>query len=251
MTPEAQRLHVTLVAAFPAYVTGAFSELGYPLDRTTAEAIEEATAVLDAELGLELELPYREQRRSPLELFRAALEIVVLSLVDARVSPTNKESTMAEGDTYGLAPGSSSALGAGAHEAHLAWGAAKASAFMAERTAVSNDPVILLVTADRGDRDAILPVLKSPGVDCLTARNPAAVAGAIEQRAVLVAFVDLAHRSARGSVSRLVEAGVPTIVYGDGVDDLTETGLLAQGVRAVIRRRDFVANPARFLPPLA
>ncbi len=239
------------MAAFPAYVTAAFSERGYPLDRTTAEAIEEATAVLDAELGLELELPYREQRRSPLELFREALEIVALSLLDTGVFPTVAESTMVEGDTYGLAPGSSSALGAEAHETHLAWGAAKASAFMTGQAAVLKDPVILLVTADRGDRDAILPVLKSPGVDCLSARNPAAVAGAIEQRAVLIAFVDLVHRSARGSVARLVDAGVPTVVYGDGVDDLTETGLLAQGVRAVVRRRDFVANPARFLPPLA
>ena len=48
-----------------------------------------------------------------------------------------------------------------------------------------------------------------------------------------------------------LDAGIPTIVYGDDVDDLVETGLRAQGVRKVIDRHDFVADPARFVPRLA
>jgi hypothetical protein len=88
-------------------------------------------------------------------------------------------------------------------------------------------------------------------VECLATRNPAAIAAAVEERPILVAFVDLAHRSARGAVAQLLDAGIPTIVYGDNVDDLVETGLRAQGVRAVIPRDRFVADPTRFLPRLA
>ncbi|MFV9672932.1 MAG: hypothetical protein ACNYZH_06860, partial [Acidimicrobiia bacterium] len=131
MLSEAQSLHTALVAAFPDYVTAVFARQGYPLDRTSAESIEAATAFLDVELGMELEQQYREQRRSPLEIFRAALETVARDLCDAKVPPAASESTFAETDEYGLAPGGPAALGPEAHHAHLAWGAAKASAFMA------------------------------------------------------------------------------------------------------------------------
>ena len=88
MVPEAQRLHSALVSAFPAYVTTVFTKRGYPLDRTMASAIEEATAFLDVELAVVLDQEYREQRRSPLELFRAALEILASTLAESGVTPT-------------------------------------------------------------------------------------------------------------------------------------------------------------------
>lgn len=248
MVPEAQRLHSTLVSAFPAYVTAVFTERGYPLNRTMAVAIEEATAFLDVELAVVLEQEYQQQRRSPLELFRAALEMLAPTLAGAGMSRAATGLSTAEGDTYGLAPGSSSVLGSEAHDAHLAWGAAKAAAFVAGRSTTPREQAILLMAADRGEQDVLLPLLGSPGVECLAARNPAAIATAIEQRAVLIAFVNFAHRSARSAVTRLVEADVPTIVYGDGIDDLTETGLLAQGIRAVIERDVFLADPGRFVP---
>ena len=251
MVPEAQRLHSTLVSAFPAYVTAVFTERRYPLNRATALAIEEATAFLDVELAVVLELDYREQRRSPLELFRAALEMLATTLDYAGVSPALTAPATAGGDAYGLAPGSSSVLGSEAHTAHLAWGAAKAAAFTAGRSTTPTDPVILLMASDRGDQSRVVPMLSSPGVECLATRNPAAVAAAVDERPILVAFIDLAHRSARGAVARLLDAGIPTIVYGDDVDDLVETGLRAQGVRKVIDRHDFVADPARFVPRLA
>lgn len=250
MVPEAQRLHSTLVSAFPAYVTAVFTDRGYPLSRASAVAIEEATAFLDVELAVVLEQAYRDQQRSPLELFRAALEMLASTLADEGVSPSSTRFSTADGDTFGLAPGSSSALGPEAHEAHLAWGAAKAAAFVEARSATPAEPATLLVPADRGEQGVLVSRLKTPGVDCLAARNPAAVAAAIEQRTVLVAFVDLAHGSARDAVAQLLEADIPTIVYGDDIDDLAETGLLAQGVRKVILRSDFVADPARFLPRL-
>ena len=248
VTPESQRLHATFVAAFPAYVTASFTEHGYPLDRTMAEAVEKATAILDAELGVELDKAYREQRHSPLELFRLALEIVALTLSDTGVSPTVTQPSMVDGDPYGLAPGSSSALGSEAHGAHLAWGAAKAAAFVGERSAPRTEPVVLLMVADRDDRETITPLLGSPGVSCVLVRNPAAVADVIENGGILFAVVDLAHRSSRDAIARLRGAGVATIVYGDNIDELTETGLRAQGVRSVVDRHEFVANPERFVP---
>lgn len=251
MVPEAQRLHSTLVVAYPAYVTAAFAERGYPLNRTTALAIEKATAFLDAELAVLLEQDYRDQRRSPLELFRAALEMLATALGDSGVAPAPAASITVDGDTYGLAPGSSSALGPEAHEAHLAWGSAKAATFMVGRSTTPPEPATLLMSADRGEQDTLVLLLKSPGVECLAVRNPAAVAAAIERRAVVIALIDLSHRSARRAVTQLLEAGVPTLVYGDEVDDLVETGLRAQGVTAVVRRRDFIADPTRYLPHLA
>jgi hypothetical protein len=65
------------------------------------------------------------------------------------------------------------------------------------------------------------------------------------------ALVDLAHRSARDAIAQLVEAAVPIMVYGDAIDDLTETGLRAQGVREVVERRRLLADPSPFLPVIA
>ena len=51
--------------------------------------------------------------------------------------------------------------------------------------------------------------------------------------------------------AQLVEAAVPIMVYGDAIDDLTETGLRAQGVREVANRRRLLADPSAFLPLIA
>lgn len=83
MVPEANRLHAAFVAALPGYATAVFAERGYPLDRSAVESIDRATALLDVELGSELELPFREQRRSPLEIVRWVLEIPSSALADA------------------------------------------------------------------------------------------------------------------------------------------------------------------------
>ena len=85
----------------------------------------------------------------------------------------------------------------------------------------------------------------------LAARNPGAVANAIDRGTVVFAVVDLAHRSARESITRLTDATIPTIVYGASIDDLTEVGLRAQGVRNVVDRRRLLADPSAFLPQIA
>src|SRR5680860_89088 len=214
MIPEAQRLYTALIAAFPSYTTALLAERGYPLDRSSVEAIEQATAGLDAELAAELELPFAEQRRSPLELFRGALAVTAGSLAAAGVVLADSSGAVSETDPYDLAPGSSSALGPEAHTAHLAWGTAKAAAFVGERSPVKSTPAAMLMAGDRSERDQVLSAFKERGIVCRSVRNPGGVADAIGSRSVLVALVDWGHRSAGDAIYRLTAAGLTTVVYG-------------------------------------
>jgi hypothetical protein len=251
MVPEANRLHAAFVAALPGYATAVFAERGYPLDRSAVESIDRATALLDVELGSELELPFREQRRSPLEIVRWVLEIPSSALADAGVVPAATSGLMSGVDPYDLAPGSSSALGPDAHEAHLRWGVAKAAAFIRKREAAPGEPMVLVMADGRADREELTRAVEERGMRPLVARNPGGVASAIDGGLVVFALVDLAHRSARDAITQLVEASTPTIVYGDAIDDLIETGLRAQGVRGVVNRRRLLEDPTAFLPLIA
>ena len=159
MVPEAQRLHAAFVSALPAYATAVFVERGYPLDRSAVESIERATAVLDAELSSELELPFREQRRSPLEIVRSVLTIPSAALDEAGVAPVASPGLRYEDDPYDLAPGSSSALGHEAHEAHLRWGIAKAAAFTTTETHAPVQPDVLLMAGTRLYREELMAAI--------------------------------------------------------------------------------------------
>lgn len=251
MVPEAQRLHAAFVSALPAYATAVFAARGYPLDRSAVESIDRATAVLDAELGSELELPFREQRRSPLEIVRAALSIPGGALAQAGVVPAGASGPMSDVDPYDLAPGSSSALGPDAHDAHLRWGVAKAAAFISGEGTTPAEPVVAVMANGRVDREQLVQAVEDRGLLPSAVRNPGALAAAMDRGPVVFALVDLAHRSARDAITQLIEASVPTIVYGDAIDDLVETGLRAQGVRDVLSRRRLLADPLAFLPLIA
>lgn len=251
MVPEAQRLHAAFVATLPAYTTALFAERGYPLDRTSVESIERATAALDAELGAELELPFREQRRSPLEIVRSVLVIPGSALAEAGIPPTSPSGPRSDVDPYALEPGSSSDLGADAHEAHLRWGVAKASAFTTGPAPTPSAPEVLIMAGRRSDREELAAAVKSRGMLAAVVRNPGAVAGAIERESAVFAVVDLAHQSARDAIAQLVEAAIPTVAYGESIDDLAETGLRAQGVRDVVGRGRLLADPSAFLPLIA
>ncbi len=245
MVPEAQRLHASLVSAFPAYAIGRFSDRGYPLDRATVEAIETATAQLDLDLASELELPFVDQRRTPLEVFASALNTLTPILAsDGIEEPADAR----DGDRYALAPGSSAALGDAVHAASLAWGAAKAAAFTGGDPRGPSRPSVVVMTMDRGAREELCYAAVEAGYDCVAARNPSAVSEAIASDSVKLALIDLAHRAAHDAVARLGKAGVATIVFGAGVDDLTETGLLAAGVRSVVEREQLLSAPQDHLP---
>ena len=251
MVPEAQRLHAAFVAALPAYVTALFADRGYPLDRESVASIERATAFLDAELAAELELPFEEQRRSPLEMVRQALSILTTALDNDGVATNGVRNDMAEDDPYGLSPGSSSDLGQEAHEVHLRWGAAKAAAFTGVDVIIPAKPTVVVMAANRQDRNDLVTLIESHGLRCLPVRNPGAVAAGIDGGSVVFALVDLDHRSARDAIARLIAASVAVVVYGDSIDDLVETGLRAQGVRKAVDRQRLMANPAAFIPVIA
>jgi hypothetical protein len=248
MVPEAQRLRVAFVAAMPAYVTAVCAERGYPLDRATIEAIDEATAAIDAELEVELDQDFRAQRRSPLEIVRVALASVSRSLSDRGVAARDPSGRGSEEDPFGLAPGSSSDLGAEAHEAHLRWGVAKAAAFVGDAAPTLTKPAVVVMASDRAERESLVASIEGRGMSCVAVRNPGAVEASLSDRAVMVAIVDLAHRSARDAIDRFVEHGVTTIAYGDAIEDLLETGLRAQGVRHIVDRHRLLADPSGFIP---
>lgn len=245
MVPEAQRLHAALVSAFPAYTTRRFADRGYPLDRSTVEAIEAATAQLDLDLAAELERPFVEQRRTPLEVFEAALNTLTPTLLARGVEETPDAR---KGDPYALAPGSSAALGEAVQTAHVAWGAAKATALTRGDPRGPHRPTVVVMTMDRVARQQLCYAAEQAGYDCVAARNPSAVAGAVATDTVKLALVDLAHRAAYDAVERLGKAGVATIVFGAGVDDLTETGLRAAGVKSVVERDRLLGEPGEHLP---
>ena len=247
MVPEAQRLHAALVSAFPAYATALFAERGYPLDRSTAEVIETATARLDLELATELEQPFVEQRRTPLELFGAALGSLTDVLAAAGVvAPVDGRG--ASGDPYLLVPGSSAALGDTVQTAHVAWGAAKATALTRADPRGPQRPTVVVFTMDRVARQQLCEAAEQAGYLCDGPRNPSAVAGAVATETVKLAFVDLAHRAAYDAVARLTAAGIPTTVFGAEIDDLTETGLRAAGVRTVVERDRLLSEPEASFP---
>lgn len=251
MVPEAQRLQASFVAALPAYLTARFTEHGYPLDRASVESIEGATAVLSSELGHELALPFKEQSRSPLEIVRQVLVIPTEALAETGTPPVAASALMLENDPYGLAPGSSCDLGPAAHEAHILWGAAKAEAFTGAAPTVPSRATMVVMAENRADRDQLVALVEGSGLRCLAVRNPGAVAGAIESDSVVFALVDLAHRSARNAVDQLTASRIATVVYGDSINDLIETGLRAQGVRDVVERWRLMADPVAFIPVIA
>ncbi len=246
MVPEARRLHAALVSAFPAYTTAVFAERGYGLGRPVAEAIETATAQLDLDLAGELGRPFREQRRTPLEVFGEALNSLTSVLAEQGVpEPPDGRSA----DPYALAPGSPAVLGDAVEAAHRRWGSAKATAL----TGVTDRrdpqrPSIVVLTMDRVARQQLCDAAERAGFQCHGARNPSGVDNALATGAVKLAFVDLAHRAAYDAVERLTKAKVPTAVFGAAIDDLTETGLKAAGVRLVVERDRLLSAPEDHLP---
>lgn len=245
MIPEAQRLHAALVSAFPAYVTRRFAAAGYPLDRPSVEAIEAATTQLDLDLASELERPFVEQRRTPLEVFEDATGTLSAVLRAAGVDPPEGGRSA---DPYDLAPGSSAVLGEAVQKAHTVWGNAKAAAFATGNLRGPQRPIVVVLTMDRVVRQQLCSAAEDAGYHCVGARNPSAVAGAIAADHVKVGLVDLAHRASRETLKQLHDAGVRTIVFGSAIDDLTETGLLASGVGAVVDREALLKAPEEHLP---
>ena len=186
-----------------------------------------------------------------MEIVRQSVGVLTAELADDDVVPNAAPGVGPEGDPYGIAPGSSSDLGRDAHEAHLLWGVAKAAAFTGVEAVIHVEPTVVVMSASRHDRDDLVPLIASHGLRCIPVRNPGAVATAIDDGSVVFALVDLDHRSALDAIARLVAASIATVVYGDSIDDIVATGLRAQGVREVVDRQRFMADPAAYIPVIA
>lgn len=116
------------------YVGARLRGLGVDPEEFAVE-LDEAKQALGEALRTLLALPYREQRRGPLELFQEAMAVPTEILVRLQTDPPSRDAiaqAALPGDVYDLAPASSRALGEDVWAVHLSWGATKAAAIRAE-----------------------------------------------------------------------------------------------------------------------
>ncbi len=188
MLPAAQRLHAALVAE---------------LRRRGGDA-----GWLDEQLRALLSQPFPEQRETPGELFRQALEAAGLD------------------DTP---------LGGDAHQAHLAWGVAKAQAFAS--------PSVLYVGNDLMDRSKIAAAAEAAGLALRVAAG-----GDPDPAGAVRAFVDLSRPGADDAIRTLAAAGVATIAFGPHVDDVALVRARSLGADDALARSVFFRRLPELLP---
>ncbi|MFQ5555451.1 MAG: hypothetical protein ACE5GC_08805 [Acidimicrobiia bacterium] len=249
-----EALVAAFVAVFPEYVAAGIVGLGEDPDRFAA-AIGDGTKWLADELSAELALPPAVQRKSPLEIFRAALSYPTAAMTAAGVEAVPRDPSAVDalpGDTFGLAPASSRELGEAAWGAHVAWGVAKAEAVAGVVPAGPARDVTLagiaLVTTNLMDRTRIQDVVTASGLGFAVWRNPGGVAAGLDGGAPAMALVDLTHPAVDEIVTMLSAAVVPTIVYGPHVDDIAMARVRALGATDVLPRSRFFRRLPDLLP---
>ena len=182
-----------MAAAYRPYLANVAAEFDI------ADAVAAGEAWLSAELAELAATPFVLQRRAPLELFQESMRLPTEAL-DALGVPKPSRSAVAAaalpGDAYGLAPASTQDLGPEAWEAHISWGAAKATAI---RT-------VAWFGRDWADRSKIE-----------AAATNASLAVAVAPDDLMVCFrvlVDLEFADAGAIVDSSVSTGLPTVAYG-------------------------------------
>lgn len=233
MDAVATRLRSTFVAAFRPHLRSRLEERGWSLPE---EAFVSGEAWLAAALRDLLTLPVDQQVRGPLEVFQEAMAIPTRALVAAGVPAVPRDPAAVAalpGDTHDLAPASSSELGEAAWQAHLAWGAAKASVFRAVVGLLSGN----LLDVDRIER-AVAP------------RRMVSVGPRDEFSGLRVVFVDLEHPDADVTIAAAHAARVPVIAFGPHVDDLAMVRARSLGAKDALPRSRFFRDPASLVPPL-
>jgi hypothetical protein len=258
MTPEAERLHGALLDAYPRWIHTRLDERGIAPPPGVEGAIVAGAALLDELLRALFSVQPGEQRRTPLELFREALRAPTEALRAAGVPPVERDELQVAAlpeDPYDLAPGSSEELGEDVWAAHLAWGVAKAEdvAGMVPVSPASNHaaarPAAVLISSDLMDRSKIQSVAEELGFDLVVARNPGAVAAAIERRPV-VAFVDITHPAADDAIRSLAAVTRRTIVFGPHVDDVALIRAKTLGAADAVPRSRFFSHLPDWFPTL-
>jgi len=238
MDVSAAALHQAFVGAFAQYL----NEVTDPLpDDLPPQIIQEATEWLERELARVLELPFAEQRRSPLEIVQEATAGPNQALADAGVRPPLRDPVSVAampGDTYGLAPASSSVLGEEAFHAHLAWGAEKARALA---PLVSGEGrTVLLVSRDLIDRSRFEDAVNAAGLRL-------AMWGSDLPFPPVVAFVDLTHPEADEAIRSVVDS-VEVVAFGPHVDEPAFDRAVLLGVQTVLPRSKLLKAIAEYLP---
>ena len=237
-------LHSAFVGAFGPYLKGILEERGLPALSDEVSAL--AGRWLDEHLADLLDLPYREQRRSPLEVVQEALSGPTAALSELGVkAPLRDPVSVAAmpGDTYGLAPASSAVLGEAAFEAHLAWGMAKAKALAPLVTGVGRG--VAVVSGDLMDISRFEDAANSAGMNVL-------VWGKSEDPVrPVVAFVDITNPEAGEAIRVLAGEQVRVIAYGPHVDEDAMARAVALGASTVLPRSRLFRAIGDHLPRLA
>ena len=237
MNPVASNLLEAFLVAYRPYVERRLDAAGLP---AVGRAIDEGAAWLASTLTTLLEQPFREQRRSPLEVFQEALAFTTDALVELGVAPVARDdATVAAlpGDLFGLAPASSQELGEEAWRAHLAWGAAKADAMR---------PSAILVGRNLLDGSRIAEAAARAGYRLVTVSS---LPDEIDGHAV--GFVDLEHPEADEAVRRLASTCGMVLAFGPHVDDLAMTRARALGATDALPRSRFFATLPEHFPAVA
>ena len=118
------------VSAYRPYAETRLAERGWTVPD---EVLTVGEVWLAENLAAQLELPLLEQRRGPLEVFQEAMQFPTEALAEQGIGPVARDAVTTEalpGDLYDLAPASSRDLGDDVWMAHIAWGSAKAQAFL-------------------------------------------------------------------------------------------------------------------------
>ena len=243
MDEGAQELHQAFVGALQPYLKAILADRGIP--ELDGETINAARDWLDGQLRDLLALPLAEQARSPLELFQEAMAGPNSRLAELGVRPPLRDPVAVSalpGDTYGLAPASSSVLGEEAFHAHLAWGVAKAGAVA---PLVSTDEgVVVLVSRDLVDRSRFEGGVNEAGLRL----EVWASSKDIRSLRPTAAFVDLTHEAAGEALAALVEHGTRVVAFGPHVDDEAFARAVQLGAHETISRSALFKSLGQHLP---
>jgi hypothetical protein len=245
MNAASEDIRGAFVAAYPSYVVSVLASRGVEVGTTIADAVVEGTAVLDAMLESLLSLGPAAQSRSPLELFREALRPVSRALDTVGVSPVLRDPgkvLAVPWDHHDLCPASPKALGDEAHDAHMRWGVAKASALGASPARNAPERPTVWVFANEPDHPVLESVLN--GLGYRLGSEPSA------DRAVL-ALVDVDSDRGVAGLETALERRVRVIAYSESMDDIRATGLRTAGVWRVATRDDVLHRLGTLIPILA
>lgn len=229
------------VAAYRPYI---HTTLGESADHVS-DAVADGEAWLAAAMAEWAALPAREQRSSPLEMFREALAFPTAAAVEAGFQPVRRDDVALAalpGDHLDVAPMTSHDLGEAAWKAHVAWGVARAEAIAGMIPRPSPPPAgatAALVGTELMDRTRIQSAAADAGHVLHIWRNPGAVESGLAGGAPAVVFLDLTHPSSAAILRTLAGAGVRVVAFGPHVDDHALAAARAAGAAEVLPRSKF------------